>query len=687
MATPSRPAAVHVNGVPVEVPDGARRRGSGPRVVARLAGPVLAHWAPALHRAGAEVAFWCPPRGACLTVQRDTVADAVARLPFVVGFVPYDERLCQRRLAPPPDGPGRAWLDVVCFSHAVRPLVVARLRTLGATVLDQGRSKVRIEWPGDPAPVRDLVGVKLVERPRLPRAATAGLAPDLGWAEAGTWRDDLDGEGEVVAVCDTGFDTGDPRTAVPDLRGRLRHLRSWPLGPSWTPYVTNPGADDGPADVASGHGTFVTGVLAGDGAQSGGRNRGVAPGAEVVVEAIEQFVDVAPGHPEVGPSRHVLAGRPTDLRELFDDGRRRGARIQVAAWGTPAAGAYDNDAFEADLFLREHPESVLLVAAGNGGSDRGGDRVADPGSVESPASAKNVLTVGATEGSAPNGFPGTWDRLQTEGRRFADARDRSDATSGQPDRMAPLSASGPTQDGRRKPDLCAPGTNLVGPRSTVATGRGWGLASPAPHYVVDGGTSAAVAAAAGAVALVRQGWRRHRGGHAPSGPALKALLVVGAAPVRSRDGSRPEDPRWCGHGRVDVDGSLPAPADGSRVRILENATASRALRTGGTRSFRVPVPDGGRLRAVLCWYDLPGERLVCDLDLSLTGPLPASPPVHGNHEPGRPDRPGVPDRVNTVEVVDVGGLAGGTWVLAVHGANIPQGPQPYALVVRTWPAG
>ena len=70
--------------------------------------------------------------------------------------------------------------------------------------------------------------------------------------------------------------------------------------------------------------------------------------------------------------------------------------------------------------------------------------------------------------------------------------------SGQPERMAPLSAAGPTADGRRKPDVCAPGTNLVGPRSSVATGRGWGLASPAPHYVVDGGTSAAVAAAAGA---------------------------------------------------------------------------------------------------------------------------------------------------------------------------------------------
>jgi hypothetical protein len=34
-------------------------------------------------------------------------------------------------------------------------------------------------------------------------------------------------------------------------------------------------------------------------------------------------------------------------------------------------------------------------------------------------------------------------------------------------------------------------------------------------------------------------------------------------------------------------------------------------------------------------------------------------------------------------VVDVGGLASGTWKLAVTGANVPAGPQPFSLVVRT----
>ncbi len=687
MATDPSPPIVHVNGTPVVVRDGDARRGSGPRVVLRLAGPVRSAWRQRIVASGARIEFWCPPTGACVTLPSDRVATRVAALPFVAGYVPYDEAQCDRGLGRPQGEPGSSWLDVICFSRRQRPDVVLRLRELGATVLDEGSSKVRIEWVGDPAVVRDVVGVKLVERPRLPSTSAVGLAPDIGWVSGGGgWRDDLDGRGEVLAVADTGLDTGDPDTVVPDLGGRVRALVSWPLGPSWSPYVTNPGADDGGADVASGHGTFVAGVVAGDGAGSGGTNRGVAPGAELVVQAIEQWVSVAPGHPEVGASRYALAGRPTDLRELFAQARRYGARTHVTAWGTPAAGAYDNDAYEADLFLRENPDAVVLVAAGNGGSDRTGDRRADPGSVESPATAKNVLTVGATEGSAPNGFPATWARFESEGRRFTDPADRADPVSGQPDRMAPLSAAGPTRDGRRKPDLCAPGTNLVGPRSTRAQGRGWGYASPAPHYVVDGGTSAAVAAAAGGLALVRQGWRQARGGHAPAGATLKALLLVGAAPVLTRDGADLEDPRVCGFGRLDVDGALPHPADGSEVRILENATRSGAVGTGGSRRFRLPLRHGGRLRAVLCWYDVPGERLVDDLDLTLTGPGPA-PSVHGNHEPGRPDRPGEPDRANTVEVVDVDGLTGGTWVLAVHGANVPQGPQPFALVVRTWAAG
>lgn len=676
-------AHVWVNGRAVRVPHGGTRTGVGPRIIARLAWPIAAAWPDEIARAGAHIEFWCPPSGLCATLAEPGAADRLAALPFVAGFVPYAQLHCDRGHGRPRSGPGRRWLDVVCFSSEDRIQVVGQLEGLGVTVLDQSHAKVRIDWATDPSPIRELLGVKVVERPRLPRAAHTGLAADIDAAAAdGSWLPTLDGRGEIVAVADTGLDTGDVRTLTADIAGRVKKIVSWPINPSWTPFLTNPGADDGPADTSSGHGTYVAGVVLGDGAASGGVQRGVAPKARLVFHALEQWVDVAPGHAGVGRSTFTLAGRPTDLRELFLRSHGFGARVHVNAWGTSAHGAYDNDSYEADLFLHEHRQALVLFAAGNEGRDADGNRRIDAASLESPGTAKNVLTVGATEGSAAIGFFGTWAQLQSEGRVFANAMDRADPVAGQPDRMALLSSAGPTADGRIKPDVCAPGTDIVGPRSSLATGRGWGLVSPSPHYMVDGGTSVAVAVAGGVCALLRQAWRAARHGRAPSGPTLKALVILGAAPVLARDGTAAEDRSIAGHGRVDLGGCLPGGTAGDEVRILSDSTTPAALDTGRTRTYSVHLPRGGRLRAVLCWYDAPGEHLINDLDLSLAGPGVAS-PIWGNHLPGQPTKPGGPDRVNSVEVIDVGGLASGTWKLAVTGANVPAGPQPFSLVVRT----
>jgi serine protease AprX len=189
--------------------------------------------------------------------------------------------------------------------------------------------------------------------------------------------------------------------------------------------------------------------------------------------------------------------------------------------------------------------------------------------------------------------------------------------------------------------------------------------------------------AGGCCALVRQAWREARGRRrAPAGATLKALLVLGAAPVRTRDGTGLEDRTVAGFGRIDVGACLPGTAAGSRVVILADSLKQGAVVTGSTRTYKVTLPKGGRLRAVLCWYDAPGERLVNDLDLSLTSPpgQPPAAPIWGNHLPGQPTKPGGPDRVNTVEVIEVDALAAGTWSLNVTGANVPAGPQPFSLV-------
>ena len=310
---------VYVSGRPVVIPDHTYLRGPGPRVVVRFPGPIGSAWAKRLEALGASVEFWCPPYGACVTLSGDA-AEKLATSEIVAGYVPYDELVCDRALDP--ETPLH-WLDVICFSHADGPRVTDELRALGAQVLDASSSKIR-EWPGGPGPIRAVMGVKLVERPPLPTTSAMGLPAGLDYA----------------------------------LAGRVRALTSWSINPSLAPYVTNPGADDGPADLGVGHGTYVAGLPAGNGARSEGTRRGVAPGGALVVQAIEQWVGVAPGHPEIGASRYTLAGRPTDLRELLTQGYRSGARIHVLAWGSVAAGTYDNDSYEADLYLRERSDDV-----------------------------------------------------------------------------------------------------------------------------------------------------------------------------------------------------------------------------------------------------------------------------------------------------------------------------------------
>ena len=52
---------------------------------------------------------------------------------------------------------------------------------------------------------------------------------------------------------------------------------------------------------------------------------------------------------------------------------------------------------DADEFIWNHPDMAITFAAGNAGMDANADGIVDPGSVAAPATAKNILTVGASE--------------------------------------------------------------------------------------------------------------------------------------------------------------------------------------------------------------------------------------------------------------------------------------------------
>ena len=77
---------------------------------------------------------------------------------------------------------------------------------------------------------------------------------------------------------------------------------------------------------------------------------------------------------------------------LFEKPYRDGARIHSNSWGSSAA-EYTMRAQQVDAFVYEHPDMLVLIAAGNSGED-------GVFSVGSPATCKNCIAVGATQNDA-----------------------------------------------------------------------------------------------------------------------------------------------------------------------------------------------------------------------------------------------------------------------------------------------
>jgi len=663
---------VWVHGVAVAIPAGIYQQHGEPRTLIRFAGPIREEWKRALSEQSVKVEFWCPPFGACVTLP-DAVppAELGARFPFIVGAAAYLQEQCTRAIEPHSDevraraGVRPDIVDLVCLGSEARARVETELQRLGIPVLASSSSKLRVRYTGDLATLRDLPGVKIADPARgtVPLAATA-LAVAIAAPGPTGGAAALDGSGEVIAIADTGLDCGADGPAMHrDFQGRIEFLASWPVNPSWNDVVARPGRDDGPADRNSGHGTHVAGLAVGNGGAGDGSCRGVAPAARLVFQGLEQYCDIKPQAQNLVRPGYYLAGRPLDLRQLFQQARDHGARIHLNSWGDPAGGGYTDDCFEADFFLRQNPDAAIFFAAGNDGADRDGDGRLDPGSLYAPAAAKNVIAVGATEGPVyDRGLRVTWSAFDSGYRKFLNFIDRRMQVSGAPDRIAMFSSTGPAADGRTKPDLCAPGTNMAAARSQSCNARAWGLADPLPYYMYDGGTSSAAAVAAGAAALVRQAWRA--AGQTPSGAALKAILICGALPVRGRAGYTQALPREAGYGRISVAASLPP-----RIQLF--GEGDPGLTTGDFRDFPIDIPENGRLKAALAWYDAPGERLINDLDLALLAPDGS--PI--------PDHRDAPDRINTVEAISFTGLAEGRYNLRVAGFNIPESPQTFALAV------
>jgi subtilisin family serine protease len=243
--------------------------------------------------------------------------------------------------------------------------------------------------------------------------------PQIGAPVA--WAAGHDGAGVTVAVLDTGIDA-----THADLKEKVVEAQNF--------------TDAADTDDLVGHGTHVASTVAGSGAASGGKYRGVAPGAS------------------------LLIGKVCATRNCSDS-----AILAGMEWAAPRArvinmslGAPDFpgiDPIEAAVnTLSAQTGALFVVAAGNDGRDS---------NVGSPATADAALAVGAVD---------------------------------KQDNLASFSNRGPRVDGAIKPDVTAPGVGIV---AALAAHSDYPPAST-PGYTQLNGTSMATPHVAGAAALLAQ---------------------------------------------------------------------------------------------------------------------------------------------------------------------------------------
>ena len=461
----------------------------------------------------------------------------------------------------------------------------------------------------------------------------------------------LEGEGEVIAVCDTGLDTGDPAHIHPAFTGRVQKL--YPLARTT-------------ASDPHGHGTHVSGSVLGDAVLPDGTPlRGTAPKALLVLQSVLD-----------GNGGLTL---PTNLNDLFAAPYTNdGCRVHSNSWGdTVPDASYSQQSREVDEFVWAHRDCVICFAAGNGAAETPGTGTIATGSVGAPSTAKNCISVGASESLRPENLQ-TYSMLNPT--KFPVDPIASDKIADNPQGIAAFSGRGPTRDQRIKPDLVSPGCTILSAKSSLIGPRNvWGN-SPDPNlYMFDAGTSMATPLVAGCAAVVRESFRT-RLGVQPSAALVKAMLINGAVPLRGQyvppellstpNGSE-------GFGLVSLAASV-APAPGGASFFFQDEADPLDVGDQYTHNFTMPE-DTTTLKATLVWTDPPGDALQNDLDLSVQAVRDTeSSERHGNMPPQVTDF----DRTNNVEQVTWENLSPGDVRITVSAFRITVNPQSFALVIR-----
>ncbi len=395
------------------------------------------------------------------------------------------------------------------------------------------------------------------------------------------------------------------------------------------------------------HATHVAGTIGGTGAgEAGNPHRGMAPGvARFLAYGVQGFGnDFFRNSPQADTENDYLAAIA-----MGADVANNSVGNNIESNGYPCEFQGDYGVFSEMLDSLVRGERVgqggvhfrTVWAAGN--ERQGGRCNIEPNggnlgfySIAPPQAGKNQICVGAINSN-------------------------DDSITG-------FTSWGPTDDGRLKPDFCAPGCQTGGDTGVTSCSGTSGYSSLC-------GTSMASPTTCGIVALFMEDWRQINSGMPdPLSSTIKSIFA---------------------HTAIDLDDAGPDYKTGygsiRSPRIIDQLRSGNYLENqvgqGDNYTFVVVVtPTDTEFKVTVAWDDYRGnaavsQQLVNDLDLVVTDPS-------GNRHypwtlnPTNPDAPAVrtqEDHLNNIEQVFVSNPQPGGWLCTVRGTNVPQGPQKFSV--------
>lgn len=376
---------------------------------------------------------------------------------------------------------------------------------------------------------------------------------------------------------------------------------------------------------ASSHGTHTAGTSAGDQFPINGTlsSNGHAYAAKLSHSNLN----------DISGSGSATSNLYTYLSAAHNDG----ARVHTNSWGDDGTTAYTTWTRDIDLFSYNFEDSLVLFAVSN------------LSTLRTPENAKNVLAVGASQNGLSN------DNFCSGG-------------------------TGPTNDGRRKPEIYAPGCGIVSARSgfTCSTTSSTGTSMACPAVTATGALVAQ---------YFREGWYpsgtlQPADAYTPSGALIKAMLLNSAVDMTGIAGYPSNQEGW---GRVLLENALYFQGDTRGLAVLADQRNATGLNTGGTIFYPLEVSGSSEPLEVTLTFTEPAAALfaspatVNNLNLVVTSPSGAT--YLGNVlSSGVSIEGGSPDNINNVEQVILPSPETGEWLVTVNAASVNQGPQGFALV-------